>query len=308
MPRRRWWRSRRSDLIVLLGAASGARARAVRGASLTATLYLLWASLLMVLGHTIRRKLGMTPVATTLAWFLITGGAISALIGLLQHFEVSTPLDFLVGRKAGLQVYGNLGQPNHFAAYLTLSLASTAYLFGCRRLHGALAAGCAGLFLLLLAVAGSRSTWLHLGAFTVLGVLLQRLRRDDGSRRIVVFACWLLPGFISARWLVTLPFMAPPGGWLVTSAERLFQMASGIEPRLQLGSEAWEMFLSAPILGAGLGQFAWHHFLHQAATGATAAPGVFNHSAQSRDATSGRDRGHRSIGHRWSDCRSGLRT
>jgi tetratricopeptide (TPR) repeat protein len=38
------------------------------------------------------------------------------------------------------------------------------------------------------------------------------------------------------------------------------------------------MFLGAPLLGAGWGQFAWHHFVHQAVTGETAAPGVFNHS------------------------------
>lgn len=265
-------------LIVVLGLQTALGRVPYEEQALTAMLYLLWASLLMLLARVIRRELGMTAVATTLAWFLIAGGALSALIGLLQHFQISTPFDFLVSRKADLQVFGNLGQPNHYAAYLTLALASATYLFGCRRLHGAWAAGCAALFLLLLAVTGSRSPWLYLGVLIALAVLLHRLRRDDSSRRIAAFACWLLPGFIAADWLATLPFMAPAGGELVTSAGRLFQMASGIEPRLQLGSEAWEMFLSAPILGAGLGQFAWHHFLHQAATGATAAPGVFNHS------------------------------
>jgi len=38
------------------------------------------------------------------------------------------------------------------------------------------------------------------------------------------------------------------------------------------------MFLSAPFMGSGWGQFSWHHFLNQAATGANAAPGVFNHA------------------------------
>jgi len=266
-------------LVVVLGLQAALGRVPYEEQALTATLYLLWASLLMVLGQAIRRGLGMTPVATTLAWFLITGGAISALVGLLQHFEISTPFDSLVARKTSLLVFGNLGAPAHFAAHLTLALASATYLFGCRRLHGALAAGCAGLFLLLLALAGTRSTWLYLGALIVLAVLLHRLRRVDGSVRIVVFACWLLPGFIAAQWLVTLPFMVPDEGPLMTtSAERLYQFASGVGPRLQLWGEAWQMFLAAPALGAGFGQFAWHHFLHQAATGATAAPGVFNHS------------------------------
>jgi hypothetical protein len=38
------------------------------------------------------------------------------------------------------------------------------------------------------------------------------------------------------------------------------------------------MFLGAPLLGAGFGQFAWHHFLQQGASGPTTAPGVFNHA------------------------------
>jgi len=245
--------------------------------ALTAVLYLLWAALLVLLGHALRRLSTLAVVATWLAWFLVAGGVLSALMGLLQHYQLTTPLDFLVGHKVALQVYGNLGQPNHYAAYVTLALASAGYLYGCRRLPGALAAGCVALFLLVLAVSGSRSPWLYLGAFTLLALLLYRLRRDTGSRRLAIFALWLLPGFVIAQGVTALPFLTPSGGW-VTSAERLFQLVSGIEPRLQLWEEAWRLFLSAPILGAGFGQFTWHHFLNQAATGETAAPGIFNHA------------------------------
>lgn len=246
--------------------------------ALTAVLYLLWAVLLVVLGHALRRMLALTIIATTLAGFLLAGGVLSALIGLLQHHQLSTPFDFLVGRKIALQVYGNLGQPNHYAAYLSFALVSTVYLYGRRLLNGAVAALPVALFLLVLALAASRSSWLYLGALTTLAVLLHRFRRDAESRRLAVIALWLLPGFIIAQWVATLPFMMPGGARLVTSAERLFQVAGGIEPRLQLWREAWGLFLGAPVLGAGFGQFAWHHFLYQAATGATAAPGVFSHA------------------------------
>jgi len=247
--------------------------------ALTAGLYLLWAALLAVLGHALGRRLTLDSIARTLAWFLLAGGLLNVLIGLVQHYHVSTPFNFLVARKAWPMIYGNLGQPNHYAAYVTLSLASVAYLYCRGSLQAALATVCAALFLVVLALAGSRSPWLYLGTLIVLALLLHRLQRDDASRRLAVFACWLLPGFIAAHWLVTLPFMVPEEGpQMMTSAERLFQMASGIEPRLQLWGEAWDMFLSAPLLGAGLGQFAWHHFLHQAATGAASAPGVYNHS------------------------------
>jgi len=247
--------------------------------ALTAGLYLLWAALMVLLGHALGRGLTLDSIARTLAWFLLAGGLLNALIGLVQHYHVSTPFDFMVARKLIPMISGNLGQFNHYAAYVTLALASVAYLYCRGNLQGALATVCAALFLVVLALAGSRSTWLYLGALIVLAVLLHRLRRGDGSRRIVVFACWLLPGFISAQWLVTLPFMVPDEGPLMmTSGERLFQVASGVGPRLQLWGEAWQMFLGAPVFGAGYGQFAWHHFLHEASSGASAGPWMFNHS------------------------------
>jgi hypothetical protein len=64
----------------------------------------------------------------------------------------------------------------------------------------------------------------------------------------------------------------------VTSAQRLFDAAAGVDPRVQLAAEAWELFLSAPVLGAGWGQFAWHHYTYVAETGAVAVPGVYNHA------------------------------
>ncbi|MGH8634081.1 MAG: Wzy polymerase domain-containing protein [Burkholderiales bacterium] len=245
----------------------------------TAGLYLLWASLMAFLGHALGRGLKLDSIARTLAWFLLAGGLLHALIGLAQHYDFSTPFNFLVARKTSEVIYGNLGQPNHYAAYVTMSLASAAYLYSRGSLRSAPAAACAALFLVVLALAGSRSPWLYLVLLAALALLLHRLRREAASRRLAVFACWLLPGFIAAQWLVTLPFMVPDAGRpMVTSAERLFQVASGIGARLQLWGEAWQMFLGAPVLGAGFGQFAWHHFLHQAASGAGMAPGVFNHA------------------------------
>jgi O-antigen ligase len=279
------WRDARVPLIALapLGLALMLALQVALGRvpfaeqALAGGLYLLWAALMAVLGHVLRRRLVLESIATTLAWFLVAAGMVHALIGLIQHYEVSTPLDFLVARKAWMAVHGNLGQPNHYATSVTVALASAIYLNGSGRMKGAVAAACAALFLAVLVLAGSRSTWLYLVALAVLALLLHRGQRDAASRRVAVFACWLLPGFVAADLLVTLPFVMPkPGGLTVTSAENLFQMASGVGPRLELWSEAWRMFLAAPVLGTGFGQFAWHHFLYQATAGVPA--GLFNHS------------------------------
>jgi len=244
--------------------------------ALIAALYLLWASLVLMLGWRLAQELGLTVIADTLAWFVLAGGMLSALVGLIQHYQISTPLDFLVARKVAAAVYGNLAQPNHYAAQIGLALASATYLFGRRQLGGFVAAGCIAALMLVSALAGSRSPWLYLAAFTILALLVGRFRRDDESRRLAFVGVWLLPGFLVAQGVAML--IVPAEGVQVTSAQRVFEVASGIDARIELWGDAWRMFIGAPILGSGWGQFPWHHFVSQASTGAGAAPGVFNHA------------------------------
>lgn len=251
--------------------------------AVTATLYLLWASLLMLLARALSRELGAAAVAATLAWCLLGGGLLSALAGLVQHYHPFPALEFLVTPKVTPRVYGNLGQPNHFAAYVTMALCSAAYLHGSGRLNAAWAAACAVLLLPVLVLSASRGPWFYLVLLAVLALLLARARRDAGSRRLLVFTLCLIPGLVIAGFVVgqggvAVPSTAADPGGQVTSAQRLFEAAAGVDPRVELAGEAWRMFLSAPLLGAGFGQFAWHHFLHAAETGAAAAPGVYNHA------------------------------
>jgi O-antigen ligase len=266
-------------LIVVLGIQVALGRVPYAGQALMASLYLLWALLLIVLGQWLRREVSLAQIATFLAWFLLAGGFLHALVGLAQHYGLHhPPLDVLVARRQLPSIFGNLGQLNHYAASITFALASAAYLYCRRSLPVAAAASAAALFLSVLALTGSRSPWLYLAALMGLAFLLHRLQRTDGSRRLSVFTAWLLPGFIAAQLLVALPFLQPAGAAIVISADRVFQVASGVTPRLQLWGEGWQMFLDAPLIGAGFGQFAWEHFLHQAANDAAAAPGVFNHA------------------------------
>jgi O-antigen ligase len=266
-------------LIVVLGIQVALGRVPYAGQALMASLYLLWALLLIVLGQWLRREVSLAQIATFLAWFLLAGGFLHALVGLAQHYGLHhPPLDVLVARRQLPSIFGNLGQLNHYAGSITFALASAAYLYCRRSLPVAAAASAAALFLSVLALTGSRSPWLYLAALMGLAFLLHRLQRTDGSRRLSVFTAWLLPGFIATQLLVALPFLQPAGAPIVISADRMFQVASGVTPRLQLWREGWQMFLDAPLIGAGFGQFAWEHFLHQAASGAAAAPGVFNHA------------------------------
>ncbi|UCF74561.1 MAG: O-antigen ligase family protein, partial [Betaproteobacteria bacterium] len=226
--------------------------------ALIAALYLLWASLLIMLGRRLGQELGLTVVADTLAWFVLAGGMLSVLAGLIQHYQISTPIDFLIARKGSAAVYGNLGQPNHYAAQIALALASVTYLFGRQRLGGLVAGGCIFALLIVSAFAGSRSPWLYLAAFILLALLVRQFRRDGESRRLAFLALWLLPGFLVAQGVAML--IVPAEGLQVTSAQRVFAVASGIDARIELWGDAWQLFLGAPILGSGWGQYSWHHF------------------------------------------------
>ncbi len=251
--------------------------------AITATYYLLWASLLMLLARVLARELGMAAITTTLAWFVLAGGLLSALAAIAQHYHFAPALDFLVTRKMAARVYGNLGQSNHYAAYVTMALASAAYLFGSGRLRTAWAAACAAFLLPALALSGSRGPWIYLGILAILALLLFRARREAGDRRLLIYSLCLMAGlvvagFIFSYWGASATAAAAAVGEPGASAQRLFGAAEGIRPRMQLAAEAWGLFLSAPVLGAGWGQFAWHHYTYVAATGAVAASGVYNHA------------------------------
>jgi len=228
------------------------------GQMLLYTLYLMWAVLLIMLGGRLREVLGLPAVVTVLAVFLLLGAELSALIGLHQHFHWHSFLDRVVTAKISSAVYGNIAQPNHFADYLALGLASLGLLYA----RGVLRAWHAVLLalpvLFVLSLSGSRGSWIYLLWFVVSAFLWQR--RDRAQRPLLYYSLLVLLGFGLMHLVVQLPWMAgDPGS--VNSVQRMFNedVSSG-SIRLYLWQEAWLMFTHFPLLGAGFGQFAWQHF------------------------------------------------
>ena len=255
--------------------------------ALVGALYVLWAVFLLWLGHQLKRELGLERIAATLAWALLAGALICSAIGLLQHFGLHSPLDNFINRKVGGAVIANLGQPNHLANYLALGLASLLYLVASGRIPVWIAVLCGMLILQVLALTGSRASWLYLFAF--LGLAWFWRRRCQGvvaTRGLFTLAVLMLPIFALAQWLAQLPFMQGVSG-SVTPTERLFEVANGLQIRLSLLREALQILLENPWFGAGFGQYAWQHFQISSATALDPSgilkPGilagsVFNHS------------------------------
>jgi O-antigen ligase len=237
------------------------------------TLYMLWIALLMMLGHGLREKFGFPLMATVLAAFLLLGAELNALLGILQHYRWHTFLDAVVTAKNNIAVYGNLAQPNHYANYITLGLISLGLLRQHLRSWQAVLLALPLLFVLVLS--GSRSTWLYLLGMAALAFLLQR--QDKSCRHLVNYALLLLLGFGLMHWVVQTPWLSGASGSVTTMQRMLAGDTSG-SIRLYLWQESWLIFSSFPLLGAGLGQFAWQHFQLGPLLQTTNISGLYNNA------------------------------
>ncbi len=228
------------------------------GQMLLYTLYLMWAGLIMMLGRGLRDELGLPTVATALAVFLLAGAELSAAIGMLQHFGWEGPFNRVVTPKISQAVFGNVAQPNHYADYLAVGLASLGLLFARGILRAWHAALLALPILFVLPLTGSREIWFYLIYLVVASFLWQR--RAAFSRSLWLYSLLILLGFGVMHLVSLLPGMAGSSDH-VNSVQRLFAEdvnSGGI--RLYLWREACLIFGQFPMLGAGFGQFAWQHF------------------------------------------------
>jgi len=225
------------------------------------SLYLLFAALMIMLGARLRDCLGMARLAQVLAIFLLIGAELNALIGVQQHFRLFPWLDTLIVSKITSGVYGNLAQPNHFANYIALGLASLGLLHQQHRLKVGYVALLAAPLLLVMTLSGSRSSWLYL--LLLSGLAWWWARRDTALRPLLRYSLLLFAGFILMHFVVQLlpvPSTSTSTG-SVTTVQRMMADETGSGSiRMYLWREAGLMFGQSPWLGVGFGQFAWHHF------------------------------------------------
>lgn len=224
-------------------------------------LYLLFAALMMWLGARLRDSFGVEQLAVALSLSLLIGAELSALIGVLQHYQWHTPFDAVVVMQISPSVYGNLAQPNHFADYIALGLTSLGLLFQQRKLKSGYVILLAIPLLFGLALSGSRSSWLYV--LLMAGLAWWWARRDVTMRSLLRYAVLLVVGFAAMNLIAQMSFMFGADSGTDTVQRIIANTGSGDTRgsiRLYLWHEAVLIFLQSPWLGVGLGQFAWHHF------------------------------------------------
>ncbi|MDO8988741.1 MAG: Wzy polymerase domain-containing protein [Sideroxyarcus sp.] len=220
------------------------------------SLYFLFAALLMMLGRHLRAELGLPTVATVLAVFLLAGAELNTLAGFLQHYRWNTFLNPFVTLKTSVAVYGNTAQPNHYASYLSFGLISLGLLHVRLSMRAWQTALLAAPMLFVMALSGSRSSWLYL--LFVAGLAFWVQKRDRAARPLLYYSLLLVLGFWQMHYVVQIPWLEGSTG-SVTTAERLFGDNASGSIRVQLWREASLIFAQFPLLGAGFGQFAFQH-------------------------------------------------
>lgn len=221
-----------------------------------AALYLAWAALMVVLGAQLRREIGLEKIVPLLAWSVLVGGVLSAIVVGMQVTGFDK-FAFVVPYKAG-RYAANLAQVNHLANYLGLALGSLLYLYATERLRGGWVVVFGLMMLAALALTGARMGWIYVVMLLVGAWLAGRRSADDGRRSKARGALWLIPAFALLQLLM--PFL-PIAGAPLMPAQKVVASMQGSSIRLQLFGEAWQTFLAHPWLGAGFGQFGWHDFM-----------------------------------------------
>lgn len=243
--------------LILLQAGLGRLAFYQQG--VLGVLYLAWASGLMVLAALLRRELGLERVARLLAGFLLAGLIGCDLIGLAQHLDSYAFLGRYIIVASASRVWGNLTQANHLADYLALGLASMFYLWATGRLRGLYALALGALSIYILALTGSRASWLYFAGLVVLAGGFFAGERSGVNRRLLIaslaglIGLYVLPALVAAVQPAALPVP-------VSSAERLAETGA-YEQRPAILCAGWRMFRDAPVLGVGFRQFGIHTFL-----------------------------------------------
>ena len=243
--------------------------------TLLTSLYLMWAALLIMLGHRLREEFGLPVLATALAAFLLLGVELNAVAGVIQYYRWHTLFDSVVSANVSGAVFGNMAQPNHYGNYVTLGLISLGLLRLRWQLHTWLVLLLALPLLFVLVLSGSRSPWLYFLFLTALSFMWQR--RDKSILPLLRYSLLLLFGFGVMHWVVKMPWLAGYGA-VETSLERLTNQAGNSSIRLHIWHEAWLIFSQFPWMGAGIGQFGWQHFLLGPLLHNTDIQGLYNNA------------------------------
>lgn len=250
------------------------------GQALTGALYLIWAGVLIIAARALSQACSPAMVYSTIAMGLALGGLLSALAGVVQHFNLVTPFNDYIARPGGAAIFGNLGQTNHFATHATLGLLSLAYLYAIGRI--ALAAGLVAALptLFVLGLSGSRSVLLYLVAAFAIAFWQRTDSEDRSARRLFMVTGAFIIVYYVLQLLVDAGWFRAVNRDAITAVERMFTgaAATSMTERFSLWQAAWAMTLEHPLTGVGWGEFSTQYFHFITAMDVSGAYQLYNNA------------------------------
>jgi len=246
--------------------------------SMFAMLYTAWSGLVIMAVANLRDRVSLEQIGLWVQagfWF---AGFVVAMSGFVQFYGLDTVFGRIVTVETGRGMIGLVGQRNYFANVVACGVVSLACLWARGRL-GTLAALLTGMpMLLALAMSSSRSALAFLVVLLVVALAFQRSLGREQGRRLAWAAGAALAAYLVFQGGVTyLPASADGQNQLVTATERLIESASSsalYKVRERLYQYAWAIFLAHPLLGAGVGEYAWESFQLATSLGGNALPGI----------------------------------
>lgn len=248
------------------------------GQALTGALYLAWAGLMIMAGRALAQIWGFEKLILVIASALAAGALLSAAAGIIQFYELKTPLNAWVAQSRGAALFGNLAQTNHFASHATLGLLSLAYLSLRGRRAAWVALPCTLPLLFVLGLSGSRSVWLFLLAALALAAGLRAVTRDDANRRLFIVVGVMVIVYFLMQMAVQAGWIRPVEQEAVTAVDRLFSSPGSISDRFRLWGAAWTLWLEHPLQGLGWGGFAADYYRHVTVIDADNLYGLYQNS------------------------------
>ncbi|MFH1604395.1 MAG: Wzy polymerase domain-containing protein [Pseudomonadota bacterium] len=225
-----------------------------------ASLYALYAALLLWLGAQLAVSNGIEGTTRALAACLLVGAVANAAAGAIQFYGLPDLLKDIVAELGHNPLhngaYGNIAQANLYANYLALGATALLFLWLRGSLRTAYALAAALLLAWACALSGSRGALLYALWFALLGALAGRMPVGAEGRRLKLAAYGLAAIMLAAQlavpWFNHALHLGPA---IQGTFERLADISSS-ESRWQIWLLAWRVFADAPLAGAGIGEFA----------------------------------------------------
>jgi O-antigen ligase len=227
------------------------------GSALLASLYVVFAVLVVQLGAQLVATCGVERVAVVLAAFVLAGALANSVVGVIQFYGQPALFKDIIAELVGHRAYGNIAQPNLYTNYLALGQAALLLLWLRQRLRTSVAVAALILLVVASALAGSRGALLYAIWFASLAFLTARVLDQPDAKRLQRGAYAVAAGLVAAILLVPWVNSALQVGLAGETAlgRLLADSAGGFEPRLPVFMLAARIFAAAPITGAGVGEF-----------------------------------------------------